>query len=340
MGWKYEYIDQVWWAYDPDDGDLREYDDDDHSYDQVGYVDAGLCKVKHAVRFVPNMDGYRFRMMLPDGSWVFYDPKDGEWGRVSAEGENHHCGYHPSLIGVSAVSARELIDELSDSDEDDDEDEDDDDEDEDDDDDDEEDDEEEEDDSDDEEDDDDEEEDIYDDDSDEEDDNDEYFNRYDYILFPTVNEQGWCLGLSLYWIYQRLTENETVEETAIDYNEGRRMQEAVDADPSWDMSTLFSKPEVLDDDDLECEARSFVDSDAVEDALNFIFEEDGSYVLMFWWAGAVGHAVAVRTEEENAFFDANQGVFRLPSEELLRRLLDEYLDWFSVTRVCVVKMDV
>lgn len=326
MGWNIEYVHDSWWAYDPNDGQLLHYDSNDHTYDHVAYVSECISDIDDAVHFVPRMR-YRFRLWLPDGERVYYDPKDGEWGNVNKDGESEHCGYLKELKKANVRVAREIIDAQPDEEEvvpDDIDDED----------------------SENEESEESEDEESEDEASDVESSDDEesedeaespYFNRYDYLVFPTVNEEGCCLGLSLYWIFERMTEDETLEETAIDYDDGRAMQRTFEGWISWDYATTPGI--LLDDPDMECEVRWFDGGDAVENALDHLFERRGSYVLVFTQrTGRICHAVAARTEQENSFFDANQGVFRTPSERTLRLLLEDYFNDGWAIEIYVIKM--
>lgn len=77
----------------------------------------------------------------------------------------------------------------------------------------------------------------------------------------------------------------------------------------------------------------------MDNALDHVFEREGSYVLIFMrTTTGVCHPVAARTEQENAFFKANQGVFRLPSERRLRVLLEDYFNDGRGIEICVIRM--
>lgn len=107
----------------------------------------------------------------------------------------------------------------------------------------------------------------------------EQFNPYQYMIFPTVNEEGWCLGLSLYWIFERMTEDDSLNETAIDYDEGHQMQKQFEEMNTWDFGYSFRT--LLQVPDMECEVRRFSGGDAVDNALDHVFKREGSYVLIF-----------------------------------------------------------
>lgn len=74
MGWDIDYAHGSWWAFEAYDGQLMEYDDENHIYDHIAHVSEGLSDVDAAQTFVPTL-GYRFRLHIPDGSHVYYDPR-------------------------------------------------------------------------------------------------------------------------------------------------------------------------------------------------------------------------------------------------------------------------
>lgn len=109
MSWETDHCDGSWWADDPDDGELLQHDG--RWYHRVGYVFAGLS-VDVAVaqhNFIPP-HGSRYRMHLPDGCSVFFDPGDGEYGLVKNV-VSRSCGSLFALEGAHVPAAEKIIQE-------------------------------------------------------------------------------------------------------------------------------------------------------------------------------------------------------------------------------------
>lgn len=163
--------------------------------------------------------------------------------------------------------------------------------------------------------------------TDDEEDDDWDPNRY--RLFRTVNtdgvKAGLCLGLSLYWCIERLTTDLSLEDSMPDYSEGRETQEAYEEIKADFQNQL---DELLEDEEVDTFVRTFAGPDALEEALESLFEDSGSFIIGFRSISRrVGHAVAVyRDEDELGYFNANDGVFRFSSEEEFGRVLEYQME--------------
>lgn len=49
MSWDINYVDDNWWAYDSDDGELLEYKEQHEAFQRVTFVSEHLSNVKEAV---------------------------------------------------------------------------------------------------------------------------------------------------------------------------------------------------------------------------------------------------------------------------------------------------
>lgn len=173
----------------------------------------------------------------------------------------------------------------------------------------------------------DEEDEEYDDDEDDEDDEDieyEEWDPYKYRLFRTDNDDGVCLGLSLYWCIERLKTNLSLEQSLPDYDVARETQELYER-----ISADFEEQldELLEDEPAYANVQEFEGPYSLENAMEFLFEDSGTFIVAARSVSSrVGHAVAVyRDEEEIGFFDANHGVFRFPSERELTRVFKYHM---------------